>query len=451
VSCTPTGDCEFVSDTVGTFTITYTLKDAVDQTATGTFEILVKGKPFAPGVPAIVSVGNNLVNLTWTAADMQGGAFVTYHVTAIEAGITKQFTTTGGTFDGLQNATTYRFTVTAENELGMGEPSGPSSGAIPDRVPDPPEALLFTDYADRQLSVKWSPPATAGEFSTITAYQVRIGGQVLTVDDGSTTSLVIGLNGNGDPLSNGTDYSFEVRAQNSATTNGGWGAWSSRSPGTERPSRYPNPPTPVRAVNAGDGGTPRITVTWNAPVDDGGAGGRPVPGVPGAGQRLPDRQRGKHPGDVRPAAEPDHHVQGGGCQHRQEPQQLRPQCAVERGDQRGEPRHPGHSECRVGRQAVGCHGDHCEQLGLHQRDGRVLTQRWCVVAAERHVHRSDERHLVHDHRPGLPGRQLRHPRTGVPQREQRPVQPDPLRTPPRAVHLGNRRDHHHLELEHQPG
>ncbi len=269
ITCSETGDCSFVSDKVGTFTITYTLQDAVDQTATGTFEILVKGKPFAPGVPSIESVGDKVVNLTWTAADMQGGEFVTYQVTAVEAGLTQKFSSTGGQFTGLRNATTYTFTVLAENELGLGEKSAPSTGATPDRVPDPPVSLAFTNYADRQLSVGWQPPPTSGDFSAIIGYQVRIGGQVLDVAGGAT-ALTIGLGGQGTPLSNGTDYSFEMRARNSAVTDNGWGAWSGRSAVTERPSRYPDPPRNVLAANAGDGGTPRISVRWTAPLSDGG-------------------------------------------------------------------------------------------------------------------------------------------------------------------------------------
>ena len=269
VNCAETGVCEFFSDTVGTFTITYTLRDVAGQTTVGTFEVLVKGKPFAPGIPKIESVGDKVVNLSWAAADMQGGEFVSYHVTAVEAGITKQFSSTAGSFDGLLNATSYTFTVAAENELGLGEVSSPSSVAIPDRVPDPPEDLTFIDYADQSLTVDWSPPSTAGDFSAIIAYEVRIGGQVIRVD-GGVTSVRIGLGGQGDPLANGTDYSFEMRAQNSATTDNGWGAWSSRSAGTERPSRYPDPPTGVFGVNNGDGGTPAIKVTWTAPANDGG-------------------------------------------------------------------------------------------------------------------------------------------------------------------------------------
>ncbi|MGB8858159.1 MAG: Ig-like domain-containing protein, partial [Ilumatobacteraceae bacterium] len=264
VSCTPSGDCQFTSTTVGTFRVTYTLKDAVDQTASGTITVVVKGKPRAPGVPRIESVGDHVVNLTWTAADMQGGAFKTYWVTEDVTGKKMQFPNTGGQFTGLTNATTYHFTVLAENELGMGESSLASSPAVPDRVPDPPVSPVFTDYGDGKLFMSWAPPATAGDFSPIKQYQIAIGGQTLSTT-GATTIIA-------SALQNGTDYTFKVRAQNSATTNGGWGEWSVSSP-TERPSRYPDPPTNVKAVNSGDGGTPRLTVTWNAPLF---SGGRPI-------------------------------------------------------------------------------------------------------------------------------------------------------------------------------
>lgn len=272
LTCTDAGACQFMSNTVGTFTVSYTLRDAVDQTATGTFTVVVKGTPRAPGAPVQESVGDRQVTLSWTAADDQGDPITAYHVRVVETGAEHRFTTTGGVVTGLQNAQTYHFTVVAENALGRGDVSGESSGMVPDRVPDPPEGLAFTDYQDRTLTLAWTPPSTAGDFSAITAYEVQIGGQTLSVDGGVTT-LVVGAGGAGSPLINGADYSFRVRARNSATTNGGWGAWSARSAATERPSRYPDPPTNVQAVNAGDGGTPRITVTWAAPGDD---GGRPI-------------------------------------------------------------------------------------------------------------------------------------------------------------------------------
>ncbi len=270
-NCSEAGACTFFSSSTDTrqFTVTYTIADAVDQRATGSFEITMKGLPLAPGVPRVESVGDKVVNLSWTAADLQGGSLVTYVVTAEETGATKEFTSTGGAFDGLTNDTEYHFTVAATNELGLGESSAASSVAVPDRVPDPPRGLTFTDYGDRTLTMEWSPPATAGDYSAIKQYEVTIGGQVLKVD-GSTTSITVGADGQGAPLQNGTDYSFSVRAQNNAKTDNGWGASTGPSAATERPSRYPDPPTNVVGVNSGDGGSPRITVTWNAPANDGG-------------------------------------------------------------------------------------------------------------------------------------------------------------------------------------
>lgn len=264
LTCSPVGDCQFLATTVGTFHVSYTLKDAVGQTAPGSISVLVKGKPRAPGIPRIESVGDHVVTLSWTPADLQGGTFTSFWVTEDVTGRKMQFSTTGGQFTGLQNATTYHFTVLAENEMGMGESSLPSSPGVPDRVPDPPVTPVFTDYGDGTLYLSWAAPSTAGDFSAIKQYQIAIGGQTLTTT-GATTVVATSLQ-------NGTDYTFKVRAQNSATTNGGWGEWSVSSP-SERPSRYPDPPTNVKAVNSGDGGTPRLTVTWNAPLN---TGGRPI-------------------------------------------------------------------------------------------------------------------------------------------------------------------------------
>jgi len=268
ITCSDAGACQFLSNTVGTFTVSYTVKDAVGQTANGTMTVVVKGMPRAPGVPSIESVGDHVVNLSWTAADMQGGEFSTYKVTAVEAGVTKDFANTGGEFDGLTNGTAYTFTVFAVNELGDGEVSNPSSPGIPDRVPDPPVNARITNYADGALTLEWEPPLTADDFTPIRQYEISIGGQTVLVD-GSTTSATIGVGGLGSELINGTNYGFRVRAQNSATVDNGWGAFGTVS-APEKPSRYPDQPTGVLATNSGDGGTPRLTVTWSPPGFDGG-------------------------------------------------------------------------------------------------------------------------------------------------------------------------------------
>lgn len=265
LTCSESGACTFTTTTVGTFTVRYTLQDAAQRQANGSVTVVVKGKPRAPGVPKIESVGDHVVNLTWTPADMQGGTLVTYWVTAVETNQTQSFTTTGGQFTGLTNGNTYHFTVLAENELGKGEPSQPvSSPAIPDRVPDPPVNARITDYGDGKLMLAWDPPPTAGDFTPISAYDVSIGGKTFSTT-GATSVTATGLQ-------NGTDYTFRVRAKNAAQVNNGWGDWSAPS-APDRPSRHPDTPAAPTAANSGDGGTPRLTVTWAPPAFD---GGRPI-------------------------------------------------------------------------------------------------------------------------------------------------------------------------------
>jgi hypothetical protein len=264
LTCSEAGACNFLSAQVGTFTVRYTLEDSGLRQATGSVTVVVKGKPRAPGVPKIDSVGDHVVNLSWTPADMQGGTLQKYVVTAVETGETMSFASTGGQFTGLDNGSTYHFTVLAENELGDGESSLPSSPAIPDRVPDPPVNPKITSYGDSRLTLVWEPAPTAGDFTAITAYEVSIGGKTFT----TTGALTVSATG----LQNGTDYTFTVRARNSAPVNNGWGDWSVAS-APERPSRHPDTPAAPTATNSGDGGTPRLTVTWAAPAFD---GGRPI-------------------------------------------------------------------------------------------------------------------------------------------------------------------------------
>ena len=161
ITCSETGDCSFVSDKVGTFTITYTLQDAVDQTATGTFEILVKGKPFAPGVPSIESVGDKVVNLTWTAADMQGGEFVTYQVTAVEAGLDSEVhlhrrpVHRAEERDDVHLHGAGRERTRSRREERPVDRCNPRPGARPTR-----RAGSSRTTPIRQLSVSWQPPPT---------------------------------------------------------------------------------------------------------------------------------------------------------------------------------------------------------------------------------------------------------------------------------------------------
>ena len=253
----------------GTFTVQYTLSETITgaRTTTSTITFVAKGEPLAPGTPSIVSVGDERVSLSWTPADMQGGTLANYIVRVVGTNQTQSTTSTSHEFTGLQNNTTYQFEVLAVNEVGEGAPSRPSSGARPDRVPDEPLNPRFTSYENAALNLAWDPPATASSsrYSPIIEYQVQLNGfGTFTVGAGSTALRQASL-------TNGTDYTFRVRARNGADTDGGWGAWSTVSQ-PERPSTSPSQVTGVVVTPSGDGGQARATVTWSAPSD----GGRPI-------------------------------------------------------------------------------------------------------------------------------------------------------------------------------
>ncbi|HRE00831.1 MAG TPA: fibronectin type III domain-containing protein, partial [Ilumatobacteraceae bacterium] len=153
--------------------------------------------------------------------------------------------------------------VYAVNAIGDGVVSGTSSIGIPDRVPSPPQNLRITDYGNQTLTLQWDAPSDAGDYSTISAYEINLAGfGLISVDGGTLQRVVTGL-------TNGTDYTFTVRARNAATSNNGWGG-SSGSSVSERPSTYPGAPLSVTAATAGDGGQARVRVDWAAPSDNGG-------------------------------------------------------------------------------------------------------------------------------------------------------------------------------------
>ena len=80
---------------------------------------------------------------------------------------------------------------------------------------------------DGEITASWDPPASPGDFP-VTNYEVRVnpGGATCLVPSPTTSCTIQGL-------TNGTPYTFEVRALNGA----GWGSWSTASaPVTPTPS-----------------------------------------------------------------------------------------------------------------------------------------------------------------------------------------------------------------------
>ena len=162
--------------------------------------------------------------------------------------------TTSHTVTGLDNGTTYTFEILARNSLGLSPPSDRVT-ATPLPPPRPPQGLMAT-AGDQRVTLSWTNPND----SSITLYRYRLnidGGDTFTdhAIEGSgastTTHTVMGL-------ANGTAYTFEVQARNSA----GW------SGSSDEVTATPLPPLPdAPAGLAATPGDERVTLEWDDPSD----------------------------------------------------------------------------------------------------------------------------------------------------------------------------------------
>jgi hypothetical protein len=165
------------------------------------------GLPGAPGKPSVTR-GDASVALTWTASDPNGAALTQYVITASPGGATKTVAgnLTAATFTGLTNGTSYTFAVKATNGVGDGAASPASDAVTPAGVPGAPGKPSAT-RGDGSVALAWTAANANG--SPLTQY-------IVTASPGGASFMVPGnitsMNFTG--LSNGTAYTFTVRASN---------------------------------------------------------------------------------------------------------------------------------------------------------------------------------------------------------------------------------------------
>lgn len=208
--------------------------------------------------------------LSWTAPDDGGSPVWAYFVTLVDDTTGDSWTRTAEqtsyALTGLVAGHAYRAEVRSQNNAGEG-----AVASVPFTVagaPGPVGGLsALVDRVARTLTAAWSAPAQTGG-AAVVAYEVRLdGGGWLRLSPGTTSHTFGGI---------GTGvHTVEVRADNGALDGAGQPVR-----GATASSQVSMPDAPVAPVAPGavrgltvvpDAAQGRVTLTWSAPADDGGA------------------------------------------------------------------------------------------------------------------------------------------------------------------------------------
>ena len=219
----------------------------------------------APGQATNVAAtaGQDSANVSWTAPST-GGPVTEYEITpyvgsTAQPRITVAGSATSKTVTGLTAGTAYTFTVRATNLSGAGPESTASNPVTPLAPALPGAPTGATAVADSKSAiVGWTAPASDGG-SPIVSYTVTpyVGSdaQTPTTVGGSTTKTRI------TGLTNGTSYTFRVKAANSS----GSGPASDPSEAVSPKNSIFDLATPT-IVDAGDPGSVVLGVKFQASV-----------------------------------------------------------------------------------------------------------------------------------------------------------------------------------------
>jgi hypothetical protein len=265
--CTVSG---LTNGTAYTFTVKATNFIGTGVASVASSPVTPTAPATAPGAPTGVSAsaGNASAVVSWTAPASDGGSAITgYTVTSAPGALTCSSATSPCTVSGLTNGTAYTFTVTATNVVGTGAASAASSAVTPIAgVPGAPTGVSAS-AGNASAVVSWTAPASDGG-SAITSYTVTSAPGALTCSSATSPCTVSGL-------TNGTAYTFTVKATNVSGTGV---ASASSSPVT--PATVPGAPTGASA----SAGNASAVVSWTAPASDGGSAitGYTVTSAPGA-------------------------------------------------------------------------------------------------------------------------------------------------------------------------
>lgn len=221
-----------------------------------------------PGQPAppVTTFGDRSLAVSWTLPPNAGSPIQRLILTNTTSGESREFgpTVTQTVWEGLENGTNVRFTLTAENALGRGPVSPPSTGdgtpaGVPQR-PAVPDASPTVGARDGFLDVRWTWSSSQDNGDAVRRFRVtsfRNGvqdSQVLISDPQRRSQTF--------QTDNGVDYQFTIEAENKA----GWSEASARSAVAVSAGR----PIGAPGVQASEGDTQTV-LTLTGAADDNGA------------------------------------------------------------------------------------------------------------------------------------------------------------------------------------
>ena len=226
--------------------VVYTLRiRAINSNGPGTSASTTATPNIAAPTGLTATAGDGQVTLSWTAPSVSTITGYQYQKDSdawASAGTSSPYTVTG-----LTNDTAYTFKVRAVGAGGGGTASA-SASATPRPSPPAAPTNLTAVVGNGAVRLNWTAPA-----GPITRYEYTQDGGGTWTSTGSTNATHTITN-----LTNGTTYTFQVRAVNT----GGNGAVSTSV--TARP-QLPNPPDAPTGLRAtpGDG---QVRLSWTAPT-----------------------------------------------------------------------------------------------------------------------------------------------------------------------------------------
>ncbi|MFW6597988.1 Ig-like domain-containing protein [Propionibacteriaceae bacterium Y2011] len=253
------------ADFVGTLVVRYTIRDVTDvpeRESEGRIRLTVQGRPDQPGTPRRVQVSNRQAVINWTAPEANGSPITGYTVTATGGGATttQACTTTTCTITDLTNDVGYTFTVVATNAHGDSEPSSPSAVITPDVRPEAPTSAS-AKFGDKQLQLSWAEARTEG--SAVQEYEIELSGP--NGLERRTVGAVTSYTWSG--LTNGSAYTFRVRARNKAPEPSDFSPRSQ----PETPAGKPSAPSLISAEDSAARTGRQLKLTWDPPANTNGA------------------------------------------------------------------------------------------------------------------------------------------------------------------------------------